>query len=190
MSLRRTLGLGLWASALLACGALTGLDEYSEGPILADGGPSTTSGSSSGATSSGSTSSSSGTASSSASSSGSTSSSSSSSGGTDAAADVAKPDPCPAHPGETPPRKLTDDTCTKNSDCCSDHCNFDNKCKGDCKQGGVANCSNNGDCCVGYYCSAFACAGCRLSGNPAEVVLGAPRPDSCCSKSLSGNNCK
>lgn len=99
-------------------------------------------------------------------------------------------DPCPIHPGENPPRKLMDDVCSKGSDCCSDHCNFDGRCKGDCKQSGVANCSTNGDCCVGFYCSSFSCSSCRLAGTAAELVSGTPRADSCCSKTLNGNNCK
>ncbi len=186
MSLRRTLGLGLWASALVACGALTGLDEYSEGPLTTDGGPSTASGSSSGATSSGSTSGSSSGSTSSSSSSGSTTDGGTSSGVVDAPPDTFTCTPCgsgPCCPSNDPTKNVCrsnnqcgacsalDQACTTNIDCCGGNkCATGGFCKTKCL-GKSSGCNFDGPCCNGLVCSDPDGVGARFCCEPGKKTI-------------------
>ena len=82
------------------------------------------------------------------------------------------------------PKKPNDATCATGSECCSNACAGDRRCRDSCEQGG--RCDRSSDCCVNLYCSLtslLTCQACKLNGQDAEktVFSGTPVPSSCCS---------
>ena len=117
----------------------------------------------------------------------------SSSGSSEQDGSAAIPDA--AHDGPTdpplpqclPPTKPNDSACALASECCSNACSEDARCRGSCKASEGALCNPFDDeCCIGLFCAAelpTRCRNCRTKG--ASPQNG--NASTCCSRALDGD---
>jgi hypothetical protein len=103
-------------------------------------------------------------------------------------------------PPPTPPcpKKADDSDCANGSECCSDHCNEQKKCRPSCtSEDDDCSIGSDDECCVGFWCRGLTpprCAPCIKSGEQAERVGlggGIAVRQSCCSRDVNADGeCK
>jgi hypothetical protein len=99
-----------------------------------------------------------------------------------------------AAPACAAPKKANNVDCNIPSECCSNACASDRRCRDTCVADNT-DCGGTGDCCVGLWCppniSTRRCTACRPDDAGAAKIGPVILPDSCCSKNadLSSGRC-